>query len=74
MKKQILFSLFIVFVVFGGFGIPREPFAAQYPSSPIKMMVPAAPGGSLGRAASLSALYLERNLSCLRKGHQHNGC
>lgn len=62
MKKQILSSLFIVFFVFGGFGNLKGSFAAPYPSSPIKIMTSAAPGGSLSRGAMAAAPYLEKNL------------
>lgn len=62
MKRKVLFSLFIVFFVSGVFVSSKETFAAPYPSSPIKIMVPAAAGGSLGQEIRSISPYLEKNL------------
>lgn len=62
MKRYTVCLLILFLLVLGLFGDLKEPCAAAFPSRPIKVMVPAAAGGSLGQEIRTIVPFLEKNL------------
>ncbi|MFB3883977.1 MAG: tripartite tricarboxylate transporter substrate binding protein [Thermodesulfobacteriota bacterium] len=61
MKRHILW-LSTLLLTFGLLADLKAPWAAPYPSRPIKVMVPAAASGSLGQEIRTIVPFLEKNL------------
>ncbi len=62
MKRYPVCLSILFLLVLGLFGDLKEPCSAPYPTRPIKVMVPAAAGGSLGQEIRTIIPFLEKNL------------